>query len=143
MCPPQESSVKSSEEDLFQCFTTASKKPHRWPLPGQKIYHKNSNRPSENPAAQTLPPRLVPQPPQALAAANPADLLRLRSIMHLHPSKPKPFPSTWSGGLWERFPFFSFDYLSKWIFALNNSSLVNGEFSRSSFVFAFASLPFF
>ena len=142
MCPPQESSVKSSEEDLSQFFTTASKKPHHRPLPGQKIPHKSSNRPSENPAAQTLPPRLVPQPFPTLAAANPADLLRLRSIMHLHPSKLKPFPSTWSGGLWERLPFFSFDYLSNWIFALNNSSLVNGEFSRSFFVSAFSSLPF-
>ena len=131
--------MKSFEEDLFQLFTTASKKPHHPPLPGQKIPHKSSNRPSENPAAQTLPLRLSYQAPQTLAAAKPADLLRLRSIMHLHPSKTKPFPSTWSGGLVGKIHIFSFDYLSNWIFALNNLSLVNGEFSKFYFIVALAS----
>ena len=135
--------MKSFEEDLFPFFTTASKKPHHQSLPGQKIPHKSSNRPSENPAAQTLPLRRSYQAPQTLAAANPADLLRLRSIMHLHPSKTKPFTSTWSGGLVGKIYIFSFDYLSNWIFALNNSSLVNGEISRFSFISALASLLFF
>ena len=34
---------------------------------------------------------------------------------------------------------FSFDYLSNWIFALNNLSLVNGEFSKFYFIVALAS----